>query len=123
MPINLPGYDNFSESVRKIARGSISTFWIIIPQSIGTISTVIGPIFLSFVLFKLNKNSLILTTIMLYFLIVLMFGQATSRFLFPGFLILQFMLMSFEFRNNLSKQIFVNFVKFQYIISVFLIFF
>ena len=122
MPINLPGYDNFSESVRKIASGDrYLPFWIIIPQSIGTISTVIGPIFLSFVLFKLNKNSLILTTIMLYFLIVLMFGQATSRFLFPGFLILQFMLMSFEFRNNLSKQIFVNFVKFQYIISVFLI--
>ena len=122
MPINLPGYDNLSESIRKITSGSrYLPFWIVIPKSIGTISTVIGPIFLSFVLFKLNKNYLILTLIMFYFLIVLMFGQATSRFLFPGFLILQFMLMSFEFRNNLSKEIFVYFVKFQYIISLFLI--
>lgn len=122
MPINLPGYDNMSESIRKISSGNrYLPLWIVIPQTVGSISTVIGPIFLSIFLFKVNKNYLILISILAYFVIVLMFGQATSRFLFPGFLILQFMLMSFEFRNNLCKKIFVNFVKFQYIISVILI--
>ena len=122
MPINLPGYDNMSEAIRKITSGSrYLPVWILIPQSLGSISTIIGPIFLSFVLFKLNKNYIILMLILSYFVIVLMFGQATSRFLFPGFLILQFMLMSFNFRNDFCKKIFTIFIKFQYVISVILI--
>ena len=122
MPVNLPGYDNMSDGIRKISDGSrYFPSWIIIPKNLGSISTIIGPIFLSFILFRINKNYLILITILIYFIIVLMFGQATSRFLFPGFLILQYLLMSFKFKNNFSKNLFTYFVKFQFCFSVLLI--
>jgi hypothetical protein len=105
--INIFGYDNVINSIR----GPI-TFpsWLLFPpNNIANFSTIIGPVFLTFLLINFknsNKNILFFFFVSIYFLIVVFFGQASTRFIFDSFLVLQFLLIFCRFY---SKRIFEYF--------------
>lgn len=110
---------NISDSLKSISEGSrIFPIWLIFPDKLGAISTSIGPALLSFVIFKLNKFYTYFFFIIVFFILVLSFGQATSRFLFEGFLLLQFLLASSNFRNIMCKSLFENYIKLQSLICI-----
>jgi hypothetical protein len=119
LPINLPGFKEFSISLRHIGDGSrILPLWLVVPNSLGMISTIIGPVILSFLLFKCKKINVYLFFIFVFFIFVLIFSQASSRFLFEGFVLLQFLLIFCNFKNKKLSIIFNNYVKFQSIVSI-----
>jgi hypothetical protein len=119
LPINLPGFKEFSISLRHISDGSrILPLWLVVPNNLGMISTIIGPVILSFLLFKCKKINVYLFFIFVFFIFVLIFAQASSRFLFEGFVLLQFLLIFCNFKNKKLSIIFNNYVKFQSIVSI-----
>lgn len=105
--INIFGYDSVINSIR----GPITfPLWLLLPpNNIANISTIIGPSFLTFLLINFknsNKNSLIFFCLLIYFLVVVFFGHASTRFIFDSFLVLQFLLIFYRFY---SKRIFEYF--------------
>ena len=115
IPININGYDNLNLSLKKISDGSrFFPIWIIFTDRLAGIGSIVGPIFLSFLLFNYrNKLNLYLLFIFLFYLLILIFGQATSRFIFEGFVLMQFLLTYYNFRSNNLKNFFEFFVKIQ----------
>ena len=117
--VNVFGYDNVINSIR----GPI-TFpsWLLFPpNNIANISTIIGPAFLTFLLIDFknsNKNILFFFFLFIYFLIVVFFGHASTRFIFDSFLVLQFLLIFYKFY---SKKIF-RYFKIYLIIQTIIIF-
>ena len=119
LPINLTGFKEFSSSLRNISDGSrILPLWLVVPNSLGMISTIIGPAILSFYFFKCKKINIYLIFIFIFFIFIFIFTQASSIFLFEGFILLQFLLIICEFKNKKLSIIFNNYVKFQSIISI-----
>ena len=119
MPVNIDAYKKITVALKNISDGSrIIPVWLVVPNSLGTLSTIIGPVVLSFLLFKLKKLNIYFLSIFLFFVIILIFGQATSRFLFEGFLILQFVLTYSEFRNKNYSIIFKNYIKLQSLLCI-----
>ena len=119
LPINLPGFKEFSISLRHISDGSrILPLWLVVPNSLGMISTIIGPVILSFLLFEYKKINIYLFLIFVFLIFVLIFAQASSRFLFEGFVLLQFLLIFCNFKNKKLSIIFNNYVKFQSIVAI-----
>jgi hypothetical protein len=119
MPVNIDAYKQISIAIKNISEGSrIVPLWVVVPKSLGMISTIIGPVFLSFLLFKLKKFNIYFLFIFLFFVLILIFGQATSRFLFEGFVILQFLLAYCEFRNKNYSIIFINYIKLQSLLCI-----
>jgi len=119
MPVNIDAYKKISIALKNISEGSrIVPLWLIVPKSLGMISTIIGPVILSFLLFKFRKLNIYFLLIFLFFVLILIFGQATSRFLFEGFIILQFLLAYSEFRNKNYLIIFKNYIKLQSLLCI-----
>ena len=114
MPINIDAFKQLTLALKNISEGSrIMPLWLLFPQSLGMISTTIGPAILIFLLFRLKKLNIYYIFIFLFFILVLIFGQATSRFLFEGFVILQFLLVFSEFRQKKYLIFFKNYIKLQ----------
>ena len=127
MPVNIVAFKQVTIVLKNISEGSrIIPLWLVVPKSLGMISTTIGPAILFFLLFKLRKLNIYYLFISLFFIIVLIFGQATSRFLFEGFVILQFLLVCSEFRHKKYLIFFKNYIKLQSLacigILIFLVF-
>jgi hypothetical protein len=119
MPVNIDAYKKISIAIKNISEGSrIVPLWLVVPKSLGMISTIIGPVVLSFLLFKLRKLNIYFLFILFFFVLILIFGQATSRFLFEGFIILQFLLAYSEFRNKNYSIIFKNYIKLQSLLCI-----
>ena len=114
MPVNIVAFKQLTIALKNISEGSrIIPLWLVVPKNLGMISTTVGPAVLIFLLFKLKKLNIYYLFISLFFIIVLIFGQATSRFLFEGFVILQFLLVYSEFRHKKYLIFFKNYVKLQ----------
>jgi len=114
MPVNIVAFKQVTIALKNISEGSrIMPLWLVVPKSLAMISTTIGPAILFFLLFKLRKLNIYYLFISLFFIIVLIFGQATSRFLFEGFVILQFLLVCSEFRYKKYLIFFKNYIKLQ----------
>ena len=127
MPVNIVAFKQVTIVLKNISEGSrIIPLWLVVPKSLGMISTTIGPAILFFLLFKLRKLNIYYLFISLFFIIVLILGQATSRFLFEGFVILQFLLVCSEFRHKKYLIFFKNYIKLQSLacigILIFLVF-
>jgi hypothetical protein len=119
LPVNIEAYKNITIALKNDGGGSrIIPLWIVAPNSLGMISNIIGPVFLSFLLFKLKKLNIYLSCIFLFFIMILFLGQATSRFLYEGFVVLQFFLISSEFRNKNCSIIFNNYIKLQSLVCI-----
>ena len=114
LPVNIVAYKQLTIALKNISEGSrIIPLWLVVPKNLGMISTTVGPAILIFLLFKLKKLNIYYLFISLFFIIVLILGQATSRFLFEGFVILQFLLVYSEFRHKKYLIFFKNYVKLQ----------
>jgi len=119
LPVNIEAYKNITIALKNDGEGSrIIPLWIVAPNSLGMISNIIGPVFFSFLLFKLKKLNIYLSCIFLFFIMILFLGQATSRFLYEGFVVLQFFLISSEFRNKNCSIIFNNYIKLQSLVCI-----
>ena len=119
LPVNIVAFKQLSIAIKNISEGSrIIPLWLVVPESPKMISTTIGPAILLFLLFKLRKLNIYYLFISLFFIIVLIFGQATSRFLFEGFVILQFLLVCSEFRHKKYFIFFKNYIKLQSLVCI-----
>ena len=117
LPININGYDNLNIALKKITDGNrfIPT-WIVYTGDYSKISTIIGPAFLSLLLFNFkNKFNLFLLFILFFYVMILIFGQATSRFIFEGYVLMQFLLTYYNFKFKKGKFFFEFIVKIQVI--------
>ena len=117
LPININGYDNLNIALKKITDGNrfIPT-WIVYTSDYSKISALIGPAFLSLLLFNFkNKFNLFLLFILLFYVMILIFGQATSRFIFEGYVLMQFLLTYYNFKFKKGKIFFEFMVKIQII--------
>ena len=117
LPININGYDNLNIALKKITDGNrfIPT-WIVYTGDYSKISTIIGPAFLSLLLFNFkNKFNLFLLFILFFYVMILIFGQATSRFIFEGYVLMQFLLTYYNFKFKKGKFFFEFMVKIQVI--------
>ena len=109
-----PTLSGLSDTLKSMSEGSrIFPTWLIFPNNIGMLSTIIGPAILSFFLFRLNKSYIYFFFVFLFFVLVLSFSHASSRFLFEGFVILQFLLVYSEFKHKKYLIFFKNYIKLQ----------
>tara|TARA_Y100000590_G_C15482356_1_gene924507 strand:- start:236 stop:982 length:747 start_codon:yes stop_codon:yes gene_type:complete len=95
--------------------------WIIFPKNIGALSDIIGPVFFSFLIFKFKNNKeikYVFFFFLLFIILVLNFGQATSRFIFEGFLIFQMFLIISEIKYKKIYFYFKYYVFFQSAVSI-----
>ena len=118
IPINIYGYEN----VVSIIKGPV-TFpsWIIFPKNLTDISTIIGPVFLTFILINvtdLKKRYIFFIIIFFYITIQIIFGSSSSRFIFDSFLIIQFILIFCKFHSKILFKYFKIYVISQTLISL-----
>ena len=120
VPVNLSLYEKFNLNLRNISNGErLLPYWIIFPKDFKFLSDAIGPIFLSFLFFKIyeRKEFKLIFTIFIFFVVsVLTFGQASSRFIFEGFVVLQLFLLLTNIR---SKKHLIFFRSYIYVQSIF----
>ena len=65
LPINLSLYQTISESLSKITEGKRNLpTWLVYPHGLGSFSAMIGPAFLSFLLFRIEKSKELLIVIL-----------------------------------------------------------
>lgn len=118
LPINITGYNEYNTSIKSISEGSrVFPLWLIITNNLGLLSTVIGPSILSFLLFDYKKIILYILFLFIYLSAILSFGQASSRFVFEVFIILQFLLIHCHLKNKF-KFFFKYFIKLQVFSSI-----
>ena len=122
LPLNFSLYDSINSYLRQLSSGSrLIPTWIFFPKNIGALSDIIGPVFLSFLLFRFKNNKeikFILFLYLLFIIFVLGFGQATSRFIFEGFIIIQMFLITTKIKYDKIYLYFKNYVFFQSTICI-----
>ena len=97
LPTNLSLYDSINSYLKQISNGSrVIPTWIMFPKNFGALSDIIGPVFFSFLLFKFKRNRVFIYVLFFFLgfvILILNFGQATSRFIYEGFVVLQMFLL------------------------------
>ena len=125
LPINLAWYNEIHVTLKNIAEGNrFFPLWLIIPKNLGYGGTIIGPLVLSLFFFRIEKNIINLTVLSLCFLFVLLiliFGQATSRFIFEGFLIAQLFIILNNIKNKHFYKILKYYINFQASVAILLL--
>lgn len=125
LPINFAWYNQIHVILANISEGNrFFPSWLIIPKNLGSFSTIIGPIIISLFFFRIKKNVINLTVLPLCFffiILVLIFGQATSRFIFEGFLIAQLFIILNNIKNNNFYKILKYYINFQAFIAILLL--
>ena len=125
LPINLGLYNEIQLSLRNISEGSrLFPTWLIFPKNLGLGGTIIGPIILSFFFFKIDKkitNIIVILLFSFFLILVLIYGQATSRFIFEGFVIVQLFLLLNKIKNIYYYKTLKYYVYFQSSIAIILL--
>jgi hypothetical protein len=121
LPLNIPGFLEFQNSLRYQASYGIFPLWLIIPNELKNFSSVMGPIV--FIVFFISKKNLIdkkyyYVGLALFFILAINFGQSSARFIFDGLICLIYLMFSYNFKNHKFSKIFFNIIRLQ---SIFLI--
>ncbi len=125
LPTNLSLYDSINSYLKQISNGSrIMPSWIMFPKNFGALSDIIGPVFFSFLLFQFKKSTVLKYTLfffLVFLLLILNFGQATSRFIYEGFVVLQMFLLITTIKYKKIFNYYKYYVFFQSIICIFIL--
>ena len=113
LPLNIYGYDKFHSLLNG---GSISILELFFPKNLKAFSTTYGPSFL-FLFFLLNKQvyrfKIPLFLIIIFFILVFIFGGNQPRFLLEGFLWLSYIILITVNLKNFKYKIFKKVVLLQ----------
>tara|TARA_Y100000816_G_scaffold183477_1_gene132957 strand:+ start:268 stop:2103 length:1836 start_codon:yes stop_codon:yes gene_type:complete len=125
LPTNLSLYDSINSYLKQISNGSrVIPTWIMFPKNFGALSDIIGPVFFSFLLFKFIRNRVLIYVLFFYlsfFILILNFGQATSRFIYEGFVVLQMFLLITTIKFKKIFDYYKYYIYFQTIICIFIL--
>ena len=125
LPTNLSLYDSINSYLKQISNGSrVIPTWIMFPKNFGALSDIIGPVFFSFLLFKFKRNRVLIYVLFFYlsfFILILNFGQATSRFIYEGFVVLQMFLLITTIKYKKIFNYYKYYIYFQTIICIFIL--
>ena len=125
LPTNLSLYDSINSYLKQISNGSrVIPTWIMFPKNFGALSDIIGPVFFSFLLFKFKRNRVFIYVLFFFLgfvILILNFGQATSRFIYEGFVVLQMFLLITTIKYKKIFNYYKNYIYFQTIICIFIL--
>ena len=97
--------------------------WLIIPNELKNFSSVIGPFV--FAIFLISKKNIInykyyFIGLSFFFILAIIFGQPSSRFVFDGFVCLIYLIFSSNYKYNKYFNIFFNLIRTQSILIIFI---
>ena len=116
---NIFGYKIITESIK----GPIQfiPYWIIFPSHLANFSTIIGPIFFTFLLSNyrnLKKNILYFVIILIYIFLIIFLVQSSSRFIFNSFVLTQFFIIFLKFNSDKFFNYFKIYLSVQVISAI-----
>lgn len=122
-PLNIDGFLEFQNGILHQASYGMFPLWLIVPNELKNFSSVIGPFVL--IIFLISKKNILdfkyyFLGLSSFFILAIIFGQPSSRFIFDGFLCMVYLIFNCDFKNNKYFNIFFNLIRIQSIFIVFI---